>query len=297
MRPSTHAHRAARQHLVAEHDARVGEDLFVHAVLSLRAELDAAVGDGVAHFLVVEDADDGAAALLGLADQLDHDAAVGRVQRGGGLVEQQQPRRQDEAARDVHALLLAAGEGGRRQAPQPGGQVQPREQFAHLGARRFERREVRRVVQRVGVDLGVARLGLQQPLGHHVQRRHARQHAQELAHVGDLAAAQGDQLARRGRGQVDALAVLALQPQLTRVDGVAAVQALHQRRLAAARGADQRDAFAGMHLQVHAVEHRQLQAVAQVQREGLAHALHVQDGRRDRIALHADTTDETSSCV
>src|SRR5207237_2892190 len=71
-------------------------------------EFDAAVRDGVAHFLVVEDAHDGRAARLGLVDELDDDAAVGRVERGGGLVQQQQPRRLDEPTRDVDTLLLAA---------------------------------------------------------------------------------------------------------------------------------------------------------------------------------------------
>ena len=51
------------------------------------------------------------------ADQLGDDLAVARVERGGRLVKQQQRKLGDESARDVHALLLATGEGGGRQAP------------------------------------------------------------------------------------------------------------------------------------------------------------------------------------
>ena len=54
-----------------------------------------------------------------LGDQLDHHLAVAGIERGGRLVEQQDRMVGDEAARDVDALLLAAGEGRRRQRPQP----------------------------------------------------------------------------------------------------------------------------------------------------------------------------------
>ena len=63
-------------------------------------------------------------------DQLDHDGAVGRIERGGRLVQQQDRQIGDEAARDVDALLLAAGEGRGRQRPQPLGNVEPAQQTA-----------------------------------------------------------------------------------------------------------------------------------------------------------------------
>src|SRR5512139_3223472 len=70
---------------------------------SLSMQGDAAAGHGVAHFLVVEDADHRGPRDAGFVDQLDHDTPVGGVERGGGLVEQQQARRLDETAGDVHA--------------------------------------------------------------------------------------------------------------------------------------------------------------------------------------------------
>ena len=83
-------------------------------------DVDDAVGDAVAHVVVVEDAERWRRpARFLLADQLDDDGAVGGVERGGGLVEQQDRVVGDEAAGDVDALLLAAGEGGGRQRPQP----------------------------------------------------------------------------------------------------------------------------------------------------------------------------------
>ena len=54
--------------------------------------VDDAVGDRVTDVLVVEDAQDGDAAPLLLADQLDARRPVGGVERGGRFVEQQQGR-------------------------------------------------------------------------------------------------------------------------------------------------------------------------------------------------------------
>ena len=54
--------------------------------------------------------------------------AVGGIEGGRGLVEQQDGIVAHEAARDVDPLLLAAGERGRRYRPQPLGQIQPREE-------------------------------------------------------------------------------------------------------------------------------------------------------------------------
>ena len=75
-----------------------------------------------------------------LVDQFDHHGAIGRIERGGRLVQQQDRQIGDEAARDVDALLLAAGEGRGRQRPQPLGNVETAQQLpcplARLGARR-----------------------------------------------------------------------------------------------------------------------------------------------------------------
>ena len=62
-------------------------------------------------------------------DQFDHHGAVGGIERGGRLVQQQDRQIGDEAARDVDALLLAAGEGRGRQRPQPLRNVEPAQQL------------------------------------------------------------------------------------------------------------------------------------------------------------------------
>ncbi len=59
----------------------------------------------------MEDAEEGDARLLLLLDHCNDDFAVLGVERGGRLVEKQDRVVGDEAARDVDALLLAAGEG------------------------------------------------------------------------------------------------------------------------------------------------------------------------------------------
>ena len=66
--------------------------------------------------------------------------AVGRIERGRRLVEQQHRMIGDEAARDIDALLLAAREGRGRQGPQPLRQIEPREQRACPVARASPRR-------------------------------------------------------------------------------------------------------------------------------------------------------------
>jgi ABC-type hemin transport system ATPase subunit len=63
-------------------------------------------GHGFAHFAVVEDADDGGAGGQRFANQFDHGGGVGRVQRGGGFVQQQQRASADHVTGNIHALLL-----------------------------------------------------------------------------------------------------------------------------------------------------------------------------------------------
>ncbi|MND05491.1 hypothetical protein D3C83_263120 [compost metagenome] len=59
----------------------------------------------------MENAEDRAAGGTPLIDQFDDPIAVGGIERGGRLVEQQHRERCDEAARDIDPLLLAAGKG------------------------------------------------------------------------------------------------------------------------------------------------------------------------------------------
>ena len=74
-------------------DAGVGEDrLDAHASTPQsfrKGDVVDAGGQRIAHGGVVEDADDRRAGVAALVDQLDHAVAVGGIERGGGLVEQQ----------------------------------------------------------------------------------------------------------------------------------------------------------------------------------------------------------------
>src|SRR5690242_15105709 len=81
-------------------------------------DVDDVVGDGLAHVAVMEDPDEADALPLLLADHGHDDGAVLGVERGGGLVEQDESTLSNEATGDVDALLLAAGEGRGRQLPE-----------------------------------------------------------------------------------------------------------------------------------------------------------------------------------
>ena len=91
---------------------------------------------------VMEDADDGRALRPRLLDHLEHAGPVGRIERGRRLVEQQDRRSGGKAAGDIDPLLLAAGEGDRRQVPEGLRNGQALEQPAGpgLGAGRDPRR-------------------------------------------------------------------------------------------------------------------------------------------------------------
>ena len=144
---------------------------------------------------VVEDADDRRAGVAALADQVDHAVAVGDIERGGRLVEQQHRIVGDEPARDVDALLLAAGEGRGRQRPQPLGDAEQAQQ--ELGTRRR-------------ASLGIAPSRTHR-LGHHVERGDARDDAQELADEAHGVAAHVEHDARLGARQVDPVIAMAHQ--------------------------------------------------------------------------------------
>src|SRR6516225_6333234 len=80
---------------------------------SERRDVHDPVSDGLANVVVMHDRDDGDAGALFCSDQLDHDFAVFSIQRRGRFIEQQDRVVGDEAARDIDALLLTAGEGRR----------------------------------------------------------------------------------------------------------------------------------------------------------------------------------------
>jgi hypothetical protein len=105
---------------------------------------------------------------------------VGRIERRRRLVEQQHRMVGDEAARDVDALLLAAGKGRRRQC--------------HSRSGRLSRASIRRPVAG-GVKL---RTAAHQRLGATIERGNARHGAQELADIADRVAPDFEHRARVG---------------------------------------------------------------------------------------------------
>ena len=101
---------------------------------------------------------------------------------------------------------------------------------------------------------------------HHVERRHARHHAEELADVAERVVAYGEDAARVGAGKIDHLAMMADQ-DAARFGAVVAVQAAHQRRFADAGRPGQHDAFARAQFEADAGQHRYAHAALQMQRE------------------------------
>ena len=161
--------------------------------------------------------DDGGAVLHQPLERVLHHALALGVERRGGLVEQQQRGLAQQGAGDRDALALAAGEPDAALA-QRGGEAfgQAVEEFGGMGG--FGR----------GAHLGVARLG---PAVADVLRRGAGEDHRLLGHQADAPA----QCGGIGLGDIDAVEQ---EPSLLGI--VEAQQQLEDRRLAGARGADQR---------------------------------------------------------
>ena len=96
----------------------------------------------------------------------------------------------DEAAGEVHPLLLAAGESGRRQEVQAARDVE---------------------LQQQGLGAGTGGIGCQaaRGFGNDVERGDSRHHAQELADIAERSRAYLHDGARRGGGEVELRAVMA----------------------------------------------------------------------------------------
>ncbi len=158
------------------------------------------------------------AAVGELADDREHLADQLRVQRGGDLVEQQQPRAHGERAGDRHALLLAAGEPVRVGVGEAG-QPDPAQQLA-------------------GALVGLARPAPRAPPAGRARRSAARSCAGTGCTPGRRSpSGAGPAAASAARvGDVDAV-----QQDLAVVDLLQQVDAAQQGRLPRAGGADQRD--------------------------------------------------------
>jgi len=192
--------------------------------------------------LVVRDVDGrDADALLQLADLDAHLLAQLGVEVGQGFVEQQQPRLHHQAARERDALLLPARELVRLARGQ---RLQPGEFEDALDA----------LAQRARCDAAQS-----QPEGdvlEHVQMREDRvrlEHHRRVAHVGRLV--------------VDASRT---EPDLARAGLLEAGDHAQQRRLAAARGPEQRDELPLVDFEAHVGDREGAPAVAVAAGELLA---------------------------
>jgi len=72
-----------------------------------RCHVDHPVGDQTTDLIVMDNGDDGNTPALLFVDQIDHDPAIGGIQRSRRLVEQQDRPIGNEAVRDIDALPVA----------------------------------------------------------------------------------------------------------------------------------------------------------------------------------------------
>ena len=218
----------------------VGDEIVGRALVDLRRRGDLldgalvhhrdAVGEHQRLLLVVGDEDGGEAEpALQAADLELHGLAQLAVERAERLVEQQQPRIEDDGAGERHALLLAARELARQ---------------ALLVAREFDQR------QRLGRPARDLRLG---DVPHLQRKRHVALHREMgkqrvvLEHHADVAPG------RRQGGDFHAVDL-----HRSRVRPLEAGHDFQERRLARAAGAEDGQEFARRHLQRHAIECRHL---------------------------------------
>ncbi|KAG1393599.1 hypothetical protein G6F59_014330 [Rhizopus arrhizus] len=134
------------------------------------------------------------------------------------------------------------------------------------------------VVQPLVVDGGpVVRIELDAAVGHHVQRRHARDDPQELADVADDVAAQRQDALL---GRAHQLHPFAVGPHADAALGgqIVAVQAAQQGAFPGARRAGQHQAIAGGRVEIHSIQHGQADAALVVQGEHLSEAPHLDHG-------------------
>src|SRR5690554_3415719 len=159
-----------------------------------RAEIDLAI-DQLRHVAgVMEHPDNGDTVRLELGEAAQQGGTGAGIERGGGLVEQQELLRLDQRARQVHLLLLATRKGRGIGAPEFGAHTELVEPVAGL-------------VQR----LGLRHASQAQRLGHDVLRRDPRAGIQELGDKADFLAAQQSNVDIGGIGQVDLAMVGAIE--------------------------------------------------------------------------------------
>jgi hypothetical protein len=140
------------------------------------------------------------------------------------------------------------------------GRLSPREELARPGPR-----------------LGVGQAGREDRLRHEIEGRDARDHAQELRHVGHRGPPERQDSARRGAGDVHHLVAVA-HPDAALVAAIGAEDHLEHGGFAGPGRAAEHHALAGRDREADAVDHRQPRAAAQVQGEGLRDVLDGEEG-------------------
>ncbi len=237
--------------------------------------------DPAAHLDVMDGAQNGRAPGPRLVDEPRHDGPALRVQRRGGLVEEQDRIAHHEDAGDADALLLAAGEGYRREPPEPLRDAQARQHGPRALSRQLARNT--QVAQR---------------FCHHVHRRHPWNYPKELAHIAHGPATDSQHFSRLGPHHVHYTAGVA-DKNLSALGNVVAIHGAQERALARARRVRQHHALAGADGESHAAEHGKARSPLDVQSERLLESFDRQ-GRYGPVVCrhpHGCNTDDTRSCV
>ncbi len=230
----------------------------------------------------MENADQRGTGGFRLADQFQHHLAIGVVEGRRRFVEQHQRPIHHEATGDVDPLLFAAGEGPRRQLPEPP-------------------RDIQAAQQRLGAGLGDAALPAtgQGRLHDHVQAGDPGDHPQELADITQGALAHVQQFPRFGADQFQPVAGMA-HADAAAGRQVVAIQGAQQGTFAGAGLAVEYQALAGIDAEGQAVQHIEHHTVLLVQGEGFREVADLEQRchRRHlrRNANQGCRTEDTSSC-
>ena len=171
--------------------------------------------------LLVRDDDDGDAGAVELLQQRHHLEARRRIEGARGLVGEDQLGIVDQRARDGDALLLASGK------------------LRGTMIRARAKPDLLQLLHRAGTTLRRRDAAVEQRQLDVFQRRRARQQVELLEHESDRAVADAGQLVGGEPGDV-----LAVEPVGARRRHVEAADHVHERRLARARRAHDRDELA-----------------------------------------------------
>ena len=237
--------------------------------------------DGGAHFLVMKNSQQPGAAFLAFFDQGHNRVAIPGIERGRGFVEKHHGVARHEGSSQVDALLFSAGKSRRWQAPEPRRNVQPLQHLRRLRVGNFRRHAPS-----------------SQGFGDDLKRRHARNHAKELAYVSERPAAQKKDISGRRGGNIHHAAVVA-HVDAARLEQIIPEYQSEQATLSATGRTGEGHTFAGIELQLEILKDTHRLGRSRVQQKRLAHTAEVE--QRKRVAMgsliHVCRIEETRSCV